>query len=114
MDAKTGQVLYEKNSNNQYMPASTTKIMTAILALEKCNLTDEVTISENPPKADGSSIGIEQGEVYTIEELLIGLLLESGNDCAEAIAEHIESVSGFLCPITKIFSCFFIKIKSSE
>ena len=89
MDAKTGQVLYEKNSNNQYMPASTTKIMTAILALEKCNLTDEVTISENPPKADGSSIGIEQGEVYTIEELLIGLLLESGNDCAEAIAEHI-------------------------
>ena len=48
-----------------------------------------VTISENPPKADGSSIGIEQGEVYTIEELLIGLLLESGNDCAEAIAEHI-------------------------
>ena len=50
MDAKTGQVLYEKNSNNQYMPASTTKIMTAILALEKCNLTDEVTISENPPK----------------------------------------------------------------
>ena len=42
------------------MPASTTKIMTAILALEKCNLTDEVTISENPPKADGSSIGIEQ------------------------------------------------------
>ena len=89
MDAKTAQVLYEKNSDVQYMPASTTKVMTAIIALEKCNLTDQVTIGENPPKADGSSIGIEQGEVYTIEELLYGLLLESGNDCAEAIAEHV-------------------------
>ncbi|WP_195986331.1 D-alanyl-D-alanine carboxypeptidase family protein [Clostridium sp. D53t1_180928_C8] len=89
MDATTGKVLYEKNADVQYMPASTTKIMTAIIALENCKLTDEVTIGENPPKADGSSIGIEQGEVYTIEELLYGLLLESGNDCAEAIAEHI-------------------------
>lgn len=90
MDSKTGELLYEKNSNNQYMPASTTKIMTAILALEKCNLTDEVIIGDNPPNADGSSIGIKQGEIYTIEDLLIGLLLESGNDCAEAIAEHIS------------------------
>ena len=90
MDAKTGQVLYEKNSDVQYMPASTTKIMTAIIALEKCKLTDKVTIGENPPKADGSSMGIEQNEVYTIEELLYGLLLESGNDCAEALAEHIS------------------------
>lgn len=90
MDAKTGQVLYEKNSDVQYMPASTTKIMTAIIALEKCKLTDEVTIGENPPKADGSSMGIEQNEIYTIEELLYGLLLESGNDCAEALAEHIS------------------------
>ena len=89
MDATTGKVLYEKNADVQYMPASTTKIMTAIIALENCKLTDEVTIGENPPKADGSSIGIEQGEVYTIEELLYGLLLESGNDCAEAIADHI-------------------------
>lgn len=89
MDATTGKVLYEKNADVQYMPASTTKIMTAIIALENCKLTDEVIIGENPPKADGSSIGIEQGEVYTIEELLYGLLLESGNDCAEAIADHI-------------------------
>ena len=89
MDATTGKVLYEKNADVQYMPASTTKIMTAIIALENCKLTDQVTIGENPPKADGSSIGIEQGEVYTIEELLYGLLLQSGNDCAEAIADHI-------------------------
>ena len=90
MDATTGKVLYEKNSNVQYMPASTTKVMTAILALENCKLDEKVTIGENPPLADGSAIGLAQGEVYTMEELLLGLLLESGNDCAEAIAEHIS------------------------
>ena len=90
MDATTGKVLYEKNANVQYMPASTTKVMTAILALENCKLDEQVTIGENPPLADGSSLGLAQGEVYTMEELLLGLLLESGNDCAEAIAEHIS------------------------
>lgn len=89
MDAKTGKVLYEKNADVQYMPASTTKVMTAIIALENCKLDDSVTIGEKPPLVDGSAIGIAQGEVYTMEELLLGLLLESGNDCAEAIAEHI-------------------------
>ena len=79
----------KKNANVQYMPASTTKVMTAILALENCQLDEQVTIGENPPLVDGSAIGLAQGEVYTIEELLLGLLLESGNDCAEAIAEHI-------------------------
>ena len=90
MDATTGKVLYEKNADVQYMPASTTKVMTAILALENCKLDEEVTIGENPPLADGSAIGLAQGETYTIEELLLGLLLESGNDCAEAIAEYIS------------------------
>lgn len=73
MDATTGKVLYEKNADVQYMPASTTKVMTAILALENCKLYEEVTIGENPPLADGSAIGIAQGETYTIEELLLGL-----------------------------------------
>lgn len=90
MDATTGKVLYEKNANVQYMPASTTKVMTAILALENCKLDEQVTIGKNPPLVDGSAIGLAEGEVYTIEELLLGLLLESGNDCAEAIAEHIS------------------------
>ena len=90
MDATTGKVLYEKNANVQYMPASTTKVMTAIIALENSKLDELVTIGENPPLADGSSLGLAQGEVYTMEELLLGLLLESGNDCAEAIAEHIS------------------------
>ena len=90
MDATTGKVLYEKNSNVQYMPASTTKVMTAIIALENSKLDEQITIGENPPLTDGSALGLAQGEVYTMEELLFGLLLESGNDCAEAIAEHIS------------------------
>ncbi|MDU2490126.1 MAG: D-alanyl-D-alanine carboxypeptidase family protein [Clostridium celatum] len=90
MDETTGKVLYEKNANVQYMPASTTKVMTAIIALENSKLDEQVTIGENPPLADGSSLGLAQGEVYTMEELLLGLLLESGNDCAEAIAEYIS------------------------
>lgn len=90
IDGITGDVLYEKNANVQYEPASTTKLMTAILALENTNLDDKVTIGEKPPYADGSSLGIQKGEVYTMRELLYGLLLSSANDCAEAIAEHIS------------------------
>ena len=57
MDATTGKVLYEKNANVQYMPASTTKVMTAIIALENSKLDELVTIGENPPLADGSHLG---------------------------------------------------------
>ncbi|MDZ5034345.1 D-alanyl-D-alanine carboxypeptidase, partial [Clostridium perfringens] len=73
----------------QYEPASTTKVMTALIVLENTKLTDKVTIGEKPTLVDGSKIGIAKGEVYTVEELLLGLLLESGNDCAEALAEHV-------------------------
>lgn len=89
MDGKTGKILYAKNEHNQYEPASTTKVMTALVVLDKVKLTDEVTIGENPPLVDGSAIGIQKGEVYTVEELMLGLLLESGNDCAEALAEYV-------------------------
>lgn len=90
MDSKTGQVLFEQNGYTPYAPASTTKVMTAILTLENCKLDDIVTIGANPPLADGSSLGIVEGETYTVEELLIALLLVSGNDCAEALAEHVS------------------------
>lgn len=90
MDGITGDVLYEQNADVLYEPASTTKVMTAILAIENCNLDEPITIGKNPPLVDGSRIGIAEGEVYTMKELLLGLLLESGNDCAEAIAEHIS------------------------
>ncbi|VYU23808.1 D-alanyl-D-alanine carboxypeptidase [Clostridium tertium] len=89
MDGKTGKVLYSKNEHTQFEPASTTKVMTALIVLEHTNLNDKVTIGENPPLVDGSAIGIREGEIYTVEELMLGLLLESGNDCAEALAEYV-------------------------
>ena len=93
MDVKTGTVLFENNSNIQYEPASTTKVMTALIVLENSNLTDKVTIGKDPELTDGSAMGICEGEVYTIEELLLGLLLSSSNDIAEALAEHITGLT---------------------
>jgi serine-type D-Ala-D-Ala carboxypeptidase (penicillin-binding protein 5/6) len=90
MDAETGQILYSKNIDTAYPPASTTKVLTALLTLEKTKLEDSVTVGKNPTFADGSAVGIREGEVLTVKDLLYGLLLESGNDCAEALAEHIS------------------------
>ena len=89
IDGDTGQVLYSKNANTKQFPASTTKILTALLVLENTKLTDIVTVGDKPPFVEGSSIGLKKGEKFTVETLLTGLLLESGNDCAEALAEHI-------------------------
>lgn len=91
MDGRTGKILYSKNEHTQYEPASTTKVMTALVVLENVKLTDKVTVGENPPLVDGSAIGIQKGEIYTVEELMLGLLLESGNDCAEALAEYVAA-----------------------
>ncbi|MGL5615343.1 MAG: serine hydrolase [Sarcina sp.] len=88
-DATTGKILASKNAYNQFAPASTTKVMTALLVLEKTKLSDIVTVGKNPPFAEGSSIGLKEGDQYTVEELLHGLLLESANDCAVALAEHV-------------------------
>lgn len=90
MDATTGQVLYSKNGDQQFYPASTTKVLTALVVLENVNLNETVKIGHNPPGADGTSVGIREGEEYTVEELLHGLLMHSGNDCAEALAEHVS------------------------
>jgi D-alanyl-D-alanine carboxypeptidase len=90
MDATTGEILYSKNMNAAFPPASTTKIMTALLALEKCSLDDIVTVKKNPPNADGSKIYLFEGEQLTVRDLLYGLMLPSANDCAEALAEHIS------------------------
>ena len=88
MDADTGQILFSKNGNERYFPASTTKIITATIILNKYdNLDTVVTVGKNPPFAEGSSVGLREGEEITLEHLLLGLLLESGNDCAVALAE---------------------------
>lgn len=90
MDADTGYILYSKNMDNAYSPASTTKILTALITLKKCNLQDKVVIGKNPPSADGNRIGIVSGEELTVEQLLYGLILCSGNDCAIALAENVS------------------------
>lgn len=90
IDAQTGTILAEKNPDKKLAPASTTKIMTALLTLENTKLTDVVTVGPNPPFADGSSIALKEGDKYTVEQLLHALLLESANDAALALAEHIS------------------------
>jgi serine-type D-Ala-D-Ala carboxypeptidase (penicillin-binding protein 5/6) len=89
MDWETGRVLYEKNAYLRRDPASTTKVLTAIIALERAKLGDEVTVSRRAAYTPGSSMYIKPGEVYSLHDLLHGLLLRSGNDAAVAIAEHV-------------------------
>lgn len=90
IDASTGKVLFGKNEEKVLEPASTTKVVTALVALEKCKLDDQVTVKEDFTKIDGTAIGLLKGDVLTVKDLLLGLLLESGNDCANALADHIS------------------------
>jgi len=97
MDVASGRVLYEKNGHEPLRIASITKIMTAIIAIEQGDLDDVVTVSPNAAGVEGSSIYLLPGEKITLEALLYGLMLRSGNDAAVAIAEHIGgSVEGFV------------------
>lgn len=89
MDADSGRVLYEKNGYQQMPMASTTKIMTCILALEYGNLSDVVTASANAAAQPKVHLGMRSGQQYKLEDLLYSLMLESHNDSAVAIAEHI-------------------------
>lgn len=97
MDAKSKRILYEHNPHVKLPMASTTKIMTALVALEKGNCNDKVEIKENAVGIEGSSIYLREGEILTLEDLLYGLMLRSGNDAAIAVAEHIgNSVEDFV------------------
>ena len=89
IEAKTGRVLYENNAHEALPMASTTKIMTALVALENGNLADPVTAGKNAYGVPGTSIYLGLGEQLTLEQMLYGLMLASGNDAAVAIAEHI-------------------------
>ena len=84
-----GQIVYEKNADSKMLIASTTKLMTAIVAIENAKLDSKVKIKPSHCNIEGSSMYLEAGEVYTVEELLHGLLLASGNDAATALAEHV-------------------------
>ncbi|MGI6192605.1 MAG: D-alanyl-D-alanine carboxypeptidase family protein [Christensenellales bacterium] len=96
VEVESQRVLYSENGDKKLPMASTTKIMTALVAIEKGNLSDTVTITKEASGVEGSSIYLEVGETLTLEELLYGLMLHSGNDAAMAIAIHVGgSVSSF-------------------
>lgn len=88
MDADSGRVLYEHNAYEKRGIASTTKIMTALVVLENCKLDDVVTISYKAASTEGSSMYLMPNEKLKVEDLLYGLMLNSGNDAATALAEH--------------------------
>lgn len=99
MDAATGKVLFGKNQDQQFYPASITKIMTALIVLERCNLSDKVTFSSTATtnlESGAVSLNITEGDVLTVEQCLYGLLLKSANEIGNGLAEHVAgSVSGF-------------------
>lgn len=97
IDSNTGKILYGKNENQKMYPASTTKILTAIIALEKCNLTDKLTASRNAVMSipiGYANAGIQEGESLSVEELLNVFLIHSANEAGFILAEHISGSIG--------------------
>ncbi len=113
MDADSGRVLYGKNINEKMLIASTTKILTALVVLNNVNINESVTIGEEVLDAYGSAVYIKPGEVYTVKDLLYGLLLRSGNDASLSLAVHTAgSVEGFVMMMRQ--TAFFIGMSNSE
>lgn len=96
LDAATGRVIFEKNGDEQSLIASTTKILTALVVCEQCNVLDRMRIPKEAVGVEGSSMYLREGEVLTIQELLYGMMLHSGNDAAVALAIYCGgTVEGF-------------------
>lgn len=96
IDGETGRVLYEKQAEEKSLIASTTKIMTALVICEQTNVLDRVKIPKEAVGVEGSSMYLKEGEVLTVQELLYGLMLQSGNDAAVALAIYCGgTVEGF-------------------
>ena len=100
MDGDTGEVLYEKNPDRQMLIASTTKLMTTLVVLERGGLGDVVTVTQQHI-AEGSSMYLKPGDRVTVEELLYGLLLCSGNDAALALADHCGGLERFVAEMNR-------------
>ena len=100
VDADTGNILFEKNMYEQFYPASTTKILTTLVALENGNLDDVLTVSyaaDNYVSKTSSRMGLTEGEQVTVEQALYGIMLESGNEATYAVGEHVgKSIAGFI------------------
>ena len=89
MDGDTGRVLKGKEASSPMANASTTKILTCIVTLERCSLEEKVTVSSKAASQPRVKMGIKEGEQYPLKDMIYGLMLESYNDCAVAIAEHV-------------------------
>ena len=97
LEGNTNTLLYTKNSDKQLPMASTTKIITCIVAIENYNnLNKEVLVSDKAVGIEGTSIYLKHGEKITMRNLLLGLMLASGNDCAVAIAEEVCGLDEFV------------------
>ncbi|MEG2372937.1 MAG: D-alanyl-D-alanine carboxypeptidase family protein [Niameybacter sp.] len=105
MDAKTGEILFEKNSHDRHYPASVTKLMTALLTIENLKPTDMITFSKEAiysVEPGSSSIGMRVGEQITVDQALHGLLLTSANEVANGLAEKVSgSIDTFAVAMTK-------------
>ena len=96
LDAVSGRTLFEKDANRRSLIASTTKIMTALIICEQCNVLDRMRIPKEAVGIEGSSMYLKEGEILTLQELLYGLMLSSGNDAAVALAIYCGgTVEGF-------------------
>ncbi len=93
MEAETGTILYEKNIHEKLYPASVTKILTCLIGSEECQMDEEVTMSHDAvfsiPR-NSSNIGLDEGEVITVEQCMYGILVASANEAANALAEHVS------------------------
>ncbi len=96
IELESGRILHEKNINEKMFMASTTKILTAITVIENCNIDNIVAVTDKTVGVEGSSIYLEAGEKLSVKDLLYGLMLRSGNDCAETLAVYCSgSVQNF-------------------
>lgn len=97
IDAATGEILFKKNADEKLPMASTTKIMSALILLEQDDLDEKFVVDKNAIKVEGSSMGLQEGDVVTLRDLACGMLLPSGNDAANAAAVRIAgSVENFV------------------
>ena len=97
LDAVSGRVLFSRSADERSLIASTTKIMTALIVCEQCNVLDRMRIPKEAVGIEGSSMYLQEGEVLTLQELLYGLMLSSGNDAAVALAIYCGgTVEGFV------------------
>lgn len=96
MDADSGRVLYEENKDKKMLIASTTKIMTSLIAIENSNINKEIIVKDEIDKAYGSMIYVKKGEKFLLKDMLYGLMLRSGNDAALIIANNVTNYDEFI------------------